>query len=446
MSRVQEEQDLFTPAKEDNPFEELNPRGSRKRKQIDFTCDKIKEGIDLQITSASPIFKKSKEMPACRSPKASSSSRSSSGQGLPMDTDQVPTSQPPASSSSVLSAPVLSSLSAKPSVVAAPALIDPGFLSKLDQKMDLLTTGMLSISAKVEEQGKKLNENTLLITAQASEIKDNSENIAEIFRRLDQMNARGPSPPQEAPQKAAICSSDYNRARRSLRLWPVPAMSETDLWGGVGDFLQDRLGLTDDLLRQEDIESINRVGDQVAAGVVRDEVLVVFVSAEKRDVVMMSANKLAGLVDPAGAPTAGIRLEVPRELLPTFRLLSRFGARLRARHGEGTKRHIKFDDFNASLYSVVKLPGDQQWTRVSPETARKDLEASFKKEEESTQQRLASKLLPDPRERLRMSQARPQRMLAPPAETPVDLAGGVQSGRRPRLRWGIPGWKAGGHV
>ena len=177
----------------------------------------------------------------------------------------------------------------------------------------------------------------------------------------------------------------------------------------------------------------------------RDEVLIVFNSAETRDTVMMRANQLAGRVDASGAPTAGIRLEVPPELVPTFRLLSRFGARLRARHGEGTKRHIKFDDFNASLYAVVKLPGDQSWTRVSPETARKDLEASFRKEEESTQIRLAAKLLPDPRERLRQAQAKPQRMLGAPAPAgnSNERMQDARAVQRPRLKWGIPGWKKG---
>lgn len=66
-----------------------------------------------------------------------------------------------------------------------------------------------------------------------------------------------------------------------------------------------------------------------------------------------SAAKLAACIDGAGHPTAGIRLEIPDELMDTFRLLSRFGTRLRARHGEGTKRHIKFDDQEAGLYMNI---------------------------------------------------------------------------------------------
>ena len=85
-------------------------------------------------------------------------------------------------------------------------------------------------------------------------------------------------------------------------------------------------------------------------------------------------------MDKEGKPTAGIRLKVPLELDNLFRLLHRFGTRLRARHGVGTKRHIKFDDFNGSLFTNIKLPGYSSWTRVTPAMAREDLGASLHKE------------------------------------------------------------------
>lgn len=88
------------------------------------------------------------------------------------------------------------------------------------------------------------------------------------------------------------------------------------------------------------------------------KVLVEFYDKKKRDLVMTSSPNLAGKVDQEGKPTAGIRLEIPTELNDTFRLLTSFGARLRARHGPGTKRHIKFDDYSASLFPNIKLPRD----------------------------------------------------------------------------------------
>ena len=93
-------------------------------------------------------------------------------------------------------------------------------------------------------------------------------------------------------------------------------------------------------------------------------------------------------------------MEIPLELKDTFKLFSQFGARLHARHGDGTKRHIKFDDFARSLFTNVKLPGDAGWTRVTPDMAREDLQRSMKEENNIKQKRLASKLIPGPRERL----------------------------------------------
>ena len=79
---------------------------------------------------------------------------------------------------------------------------------------------------------------------------------------------------------------------------------------------------------------------------------------------------------------------------------ARFGTRFRARHGAGAKRHIKFDDYEGSLYVNVKLPGDTNWTRISPSMASEDLAASLREENAMNQKSWASKLVPGPRERL----------------------------------------------
>ena len=60
--------------------------------------------------------------------------------------------------------------------------------------------------------------------------------------------------------------------------------------------------------------------------------MVTFFCPRKRDVVVASSPNLSNLMD-NGVPTAGLRLEIPSKLMSQFRLLSRFGTRLRARHG-----------------------------------------------------------------------------------------------------------------
>ena len=151
------------------------------------------------------------------------------------------------------------------------------------------------------------------------------------------------------------------------------------------------------------------------ASTIRDEVAVIFYKRRKRDTVMVNSSNLFGYVDEGGKPTAGIRLEIPPELRDTFRLLSRFGTRLRARHGGGTRRHIRFDDFEGSLFANIKLPGDIHWTRITSEMAKEDLDASMREESSATQKSLAAKLTPGPRDRLHcpMPIALPARSVAP---------------------------------
>ena len=97
---------------------------------------------------------------------------------------------------------------------------------------------------------------------------------------------------------------------------------------------------------------------------------------------------------------AGVRLEVPPELDDTFKLLSRFGTRLRARHGEGTRRHIKFDDWEASMYMNIKLPGDEEWSRVTPEMALMDLGETARADSARVLKRIGVTAISGPRQRL----------------------------------------------
>ena len=71
--------------------------------------------------------------------------------------------------------------------------------------------------------------------------------------------------------------------------------------------------------------------------------------------------------DPENRP--GTRIDYPEFLGRDFRLLETFGARMRARLGEGFKRCVKFDDDNMRLYLDIKLPESREWTSITPEIA-----------------------------------------------------------------------------
>lgn len=155
-------------------------------------------------------------------------------------------------------------------------------------------------------------------------------------------------------------STEYLKARRSIRVWPVKGLSETELWKGAGDFIHSTLNIHEDDMSPDDIESVSALPDsKFPVGNLRSEILITFFCPRKRDLTLSNASNLATYVDASVKPTAGIRLEVPEELDGTFRLLSSFKTRLRARHRVGTKRHIKFDEEEASMFINIKLPGDE---------------------------------------------------------------------------------------
>lgn len=79
---------------------------------------------------------------------------------------------------------------------------------------------------------------------------------------------------------------------------------------------------------------------------------------------------------PTLTTTAGIRMEIPPHLLMTHRLLNMFGFNLKQKHGRDTRRIIKFDMIEQSLYLAYKIPGSEIWHDVTLTMAK-----SFKERE-----------------------------------------------------------------
>ena len=294
--------------------------------------------------------------------------------------------------------------------------------------------GLGELSKKVECNAGGIAANREHINNQTSRIDGHDLEFDKLTARVRALERSEPKR-IEVPERAVL-SEAYLKARRSVRLWPVAGSTDKELWGNAGEFLHGLLAVPEADMGQEDVEAVFPVDDPVQSGGVKNEVIVRFRSSRVRDMVMGHSVNLANCTDPHGRPTAGTRLEIPAELKDTFRLLSRFGTRLRARHGEGTKRHIKFDDFTGSLFSNIKLPGDTNWTRVTAEMARNDLEASLKEENEANQKRMAAKLVPGPRERLHRPEPNTLRATRPVALTSSAAGAAGPSGKRPR--WSGP--------
>ena len=103
------------------------------------------------------------------------------------------------------------------------------------------------------------------------------------------------------------------------------------------------------------------------------EICVVFAESNTRDEILMRAPMLSSFRDDKGHPTAGIRLRIPGHLMGAFKTLEAFGHRLKKQYGESFKKHIKFEEYDYSLYIQVGIKTEGEpvdWTKYTAEQAR----------------------------------------------------------------------------
>lgn len=258
-----------------------------------------------------------------------------------------------------LAAPTPMKMDAAPALaVALPgsAFITTDFLLRAlkentDHIVKYFTTNLGALSQRVDANAARVDDNARAIDRQESDICQQRKELGILTSRImDLERTRSHRGSSEIP-KRAVLSGEYMTALRSLRLWPVAGDSKDELWEAVGNFIHKTLKIDVGDVTQSDIESIARAEASNQPNRIKDEVIITMYDRRARDIIVTSSPNLANCVDQDGKPNAGIRLEIPNELMDTFRLLSRFGTRLRARHGVGTKRHIKFDDYAGSLMS-----------------------------------------------------------------------------------------------
>ena len=214
---------------------------------------------------------------------------------------------------------------------------------------------------------------------QAQQDGETQHDQARCSRGPNSVHPEGHMCHQVGTQKAETGSShrrhaepddDHWRARNSLRLWPVSTRAE--LWANAGAFIGNTLGFAN-TIPESKISSVSRV--ELSSGpAVTLKVLITFKTTETRDAVIGASGRLASHTDPEGRPTAGIRLEIPRRLRGQFLTLRSYASQICARHGPGTRTHVKFEDFDRTLYLNARLPGDTTWTKVNHNFVRKGLD------------------------------------------------------------------------
>ena len=185
-------------------------------------------------------------------------------------------------------------------------------------------------------------------------------------------------------------SEKYWIARRSIRCWPVPGSTVQDIWRGTDIFLRHTMDIPNDTILETDILEVRRIKPGSRRARIQDEVLVRFKDISTRDFVTSYAKNLGKCVDDRGFPTAGIRLDIPDFLVGVHQDLQRYGSHLRKIHGQGLKRHVRFNDPDLSLHLDVRLPGTEEWLRVGWELAKEERATLDRASTATTRDRLAS--------------------------------------------------------
>ena len=228
-----------------------------------------------------------------------------------------------------------------------------------------------------------------VLGAKKSGYEDDLRNITKEMDKMKQTAAGG-----EQSQE----NSQYWFARRGIRCWPVTGDSRKELLTSVGTFFGEKLRIPQSGLREEDIVEIRKIqarprrpGDRGDDNRIRNEVVVVLREVQQRDMVFRHASNLSVWREGKHASdSAGIRLHVPTHLLGKFNTFNQHGFALRAKYGQGLKRHIRFEDTEMDLVMDVKLPEQDEWFRVDYQFALEETRINRKARTMNARGRLSS--------------------------------------------------------
>ena len=207
------------------------------------------------------------------------------------------------------------------------------------------------------------------------ELKSHKNHVEQELKKMRSALESGRPPLALVPEKSLAKQADredgrtvsqYWRARRSSRFFPIDGVTEEELRRELGFFFESKLRMPTGDVAAEDIEHVRRVrvrrGKQGLG-----EVLVLFADIETRDRVSSYARNLASFRDDAVKPTAGIRFEIPDHLSGVHRTLLQYGHALWVKHGKNPdfKRNIRHDDVELTFCLDVKLSSKKKWVTVS---------------------------------------------------------------------------------
>ena len=191
--------------------------------------------------------------------------------------------------------------------------------------------------------------------------------VAEIGRRQEEtMDGRITGPVASYEE---IRATKFNLALRTLRIWPIIGKTDTDMSSALDDFMKGALLIEETGDQRIIYSNVERV-QSLPRSRQHNEVKVTFKEPHMRDIVLSYARNLQTYVSEDGQPTAGLRMEIPDYLAKTHKQLDTYGYYLKQKHGKHTRRIIKYDIPEMSLFLSYRLPNSPVWKRISPALAR----------------------------------------------------------------------------
>lgn len=161
----------------------------------------------------------------------------------------------------------------------------------------------------------------------------------------------------------------YEKSRRSLHIWPIAGSTAREVSDKLTTFFEGALQIPSERVKDMGIEGIERI-KQSHKLEIYNEVKVTFTDFRTRDWIVSKGKCLAKYVNEEGKPTVGFRLDVPDFLAGDFKALEDYGFSMRSTHGRLTRRYIKYDEEEYSLFMELRLPESPVWLRITPELAR----------------------------------------------------------------------------
>ena len=230
-----------------------------------------------------------------------------------------------------------------------------------DEFRNILREGLANVAKKedLENVMERVDRNTNAITTmnlrmtniegQISSFNSKQDaKLVDLEEKLTQEHR--PSGVNRSSREAA-----YDKARRSLRVWPIKGDDVGELETNFRDFCLEALMVTQETIDVTVLDGIIRVRNAPSNRIYL-KICVTFQTTEERDFFSSKARNLAAYRDEDGKPEAGIRMDIPPFLLSTFKLLNDHGYDIRDVHGKETKCYVKFDEEKLSLILEVRLP------------------------------------------------------------------------------------------